>query len=99
MGLVRLTDLAAEAAPGVGLPALLLLGEKDEIVPGDAVERVFARLRGEKATLAYPEGWHLLFRDLQAPAVWRDVAAYALERSAAPRYAGGACRIARAGAG
>ncbi|HUF87345.1 MAG TPA: alpha/beta fold hydrolase [Thermohalobaculum sp.] len=77
-GLVRLADLAARAAERVGLPALLLLGEKDEIVPNDAVRRVFDRLEGPKRVIAYPEGWHLLFRDLQAERVWRDVADWAL---------------------
>jgi alpha-beta hydrolase superfamily lysophospholipase len=73
-GLVRITDMAAKAAETVELPTLLLLGEKDQIVPNDRVRRVFARLTGPRREIAYPEGWHLLFRDLQARAVWRDVA-------------------------
>ncbi|MEQ8177152.1 MAG: hypothetical protein RIA10_02350 [Amphiplicatus sp.] len=31
------------------------------------------RLCGVVETRAYPNGWHLLFRDLQAEKVWRDV--------------------------
>ncbi|MDT8346075.1 MAG: alpha/beta fold hydrolase, partial [Thermohalobaculum sp.] len=99
MGLVRLTDLAAEAAPDVRLPVLLLLGARDEIVPGAAVRRVFARTRGPRQTISYAEGWHLLFRDLQAAAVWRDVAGYALARAEAARYAGPACGAAAAQTG
>ncbi|MEM8792936.1 MAG: alpha/beta fold hydrolase [Pseudomonadota bacterium] len=73
-GLVRVTDRAALASPAVTLPAILLLGARDEIVPNDAVERVFARTAGPRQIRRYDEGWHLLFRDLQAEAVWRDVA-------------------------
>jgi alpha-beta hydrolase superfamily lysophospholipase len=82
LGLVRVIDRAEAASALVDHPALLLLGEKDEIVPNDRVRRVFATLRGPKAEIAYPEGWHLLLRDLQAPNVWRDVADWTLSRAA-----------------
>jgi alpha-beta hydrolase superfamily lysophospholipase len=82
-GLVRVADLAERAADGVDLPALLLLGARDEIVPNGRVRRVFARLDGPRRVIEYPQGWHLLFRDLQAARVWRDVADWVL--SGAPR--------------
>lgn len=78
LGLVRIIDQAEGASGRVGLPALLLLGARDQIVPNDRVGQVFAALPGPKRTIAYAEGWHLLFRDLQAPNVWRDVADWAL---------------------
>lgn len=85
MGLVRIADAAEAAAPHVGLPALMLLGAKDQIVPNPVVRRVFARLTGPRRVIEYPEGWHLLFRDLQAARVWRDVADWTLSaRRAAP---------------
>jgi alpha-beta hydrolase superfamily lysophospholipase len=74
LGMVRVADMAEAAAASVGLPALLLLGAKDEIVPDAAARRVFARLTGPRRVIEYQEGWHLLFRDLQAERVWRDVA-------------------------
>jgi alpha-beta hydrolase superfamily lysophospholipase len=77
-GLVRVSDMAEAAAANVGLPALLLLGDKDEIVPIARVRRVFDRLTGPRQVIEYPEGWHLLFRDLQAERVWRDVADWSL---------------------
>jgi len=77
-GLVRITDMAETAAAGVGLPALLLLGDKDQIVPLGRVSQVFGRLKGPRKVIEYPEGWHLLFRDLQAPRVWHDVAEWTL---------------------
>jgi acylglycerol lipase len=90
-GLVRVIDLAEEAAPHVHQPALLLLGDKDQIVPTESVRRVFSRLTGPREVIEYPEGWHLLFRDLQAERVWHDVAHWALQAqpSAACGGAGG----------
>ncbi|MBY8974859.1 lysophospholipase [Rhodobacteraceae bacterium NNCM2] len=82
LGLVRVTDLAETASDRVDLPALLLLGDKDQILPADAVMRVFARTRGEKTTIRYEDGWHLLFRDLQAELVWQDVADWVKEQAA-----------------
>ncbi len=80
MGLVRVIDRAAAAAAHVRMPALLLLGERDEIAPGRAVERVFAEVLAPAETIRYADGWHMLFRDLQAPRVWADVAAWVLAR-------------------
>jgi len=85
LGMVRVADLAEAAAPGVGLPALLLLGAKDEIVPEAAARRVFDRLTGPRQVIEYGQGWHMLFRDLQAERVWRDVADWSL---AVPRDGG-----------
>ena len=78
-GLVRLTDLAEAAAPKVKHPSLMLLGSKDQIVVNSAATATFERFAGERHVVEYPEGWHLVFRDLQAERVWRDVAVWALE--------------------
>jgi len=77
-GLVRVTDLAAGTAGRVRLPSLLLLGDKDEVAPNRRVRRVYDRLAGPHEVIEYPQGWHLLFRDLQAERVWRDVARWVL---------------------
>lgn len=82
MGLVRITDRAAKSAPSVRTPALMLLGSKDQIVPRDAVRTVFQTLAGPKSIIEYPNGWHLIFRDLQAEPVWHDTTKFAL--TAAP---------------
>lgn len=78
LGLVRITDRAEAAASGTTLPALLLLGRKDQIVPFETVREIFARLPGPRREILYDEGWHLLFRDLQAARVWQDAADFAL---------------------
>lgn len=77
-GLVRIADMAEVAAVNVGMPALLLLGDKDEIAPNARVRRVFQRLTGPRQVIEYQDGWHLLFRDLQAERVWRDLADWTL---------------------
>ncbi|MEM0921889.1 MAG: alpha/beta fold hydrolase [Pseudomonadota bacterium] len=81
-GLVRVVDRAEGAAAEVDIPALMLIGEKDQILPRRSVEEVFARLAGPQETRIYPDGWHLLFRDLQARRVWQDVADWVLARQA-----------------
>ncbi len=80
-GLVDLMDLAQERVLLFDEPLLLLYGEKDELVPADAVTLLWLRLppdaQGQRRAI-YPEGWHLLFKDLQAEVVIEDVAAWVL---------------------
>ena len=77
-GFVTLMDQAFDAAPQLKTPMLLLYGEKDEIVPVEPVEAFWQRLpRNAPRTAAlYPEGWHLLLRDLQADIVIEDILAW-----------------------
>ncbi len=80
-GLVRLMDRAVAAAPRLSLDSLTLYGERDEVAERDAVLALHEALGGEKALILYPEGWHLLFRDLQRERVWRDAAEWMEARS------------------
>jgi acylglycerol lipase len=73
-GLVRLMDEAVAKAPQLDLPVLLLLGERDEIIPPEVVLDFAQHLGREQCRLiVYPEGWHLLLRDLQRVRVWTDI--------------------------
>lgn len=82
-GVVDLMDAAYAAAPGVKVPVLLLYGEKDQIIPKAPIEAVARRLpAGLKRVALYEHGWHLLYRDLQAETVHRDVAAWIADRGA-----------------
>lgn len=81
-GLVEIMDRASEAAPLVAAPVLVLVGERDELVPPDQVAAVAGRIAGLDALVRYPDGWHLLFRDLQAERVWIDVRDWVLGRTA-----------------
>ena len=84
-GFVTLMDQAFAAAPRLKTPLLLLYGEKDELVPPEPVEAFWQRLPrdAEHTAALYPEGWHLLLRDLQADVVIEDVLAWT--QSPAPR--------------
>ena len=79
-GLTHLMTAALEAAPRFETRALLLYGEKDEIVPKAPVFRFWRDLpeaAAERQRQAlYAEGWHMLLRDLQAPRVHDDIAAW-----------------------
>lgn len=84
VGLIRVMDRAVAAAPRVATPALMLYGERDEVAPRSAVLAAHDALAGPKDLILYPEGWHLLFRDLQARRVWTDVADWIAARAAGP---------------
>ena len=77
-GLVDLMDLANAVADQVKLPTLVLYGEKDEIVPAHSTYQMIARLPQEstRRVAIYPNGYHMLMRDLQAKVVLNDIAAW-----------------------
>lgn len=79
LGLIRVMDRAAAAAPGARIPVLVLQGEKDELVAPADVAAVSATFPAPPETILYPEGWHLLFRDRQKARVWADVRDRVLE--------------------
>lgn len=78
-GLVNLMDSAYAAGPRLDVPVLLLYGAKDEIVPAPPVGDALTSMRNagiEVTAVCYPEGYHMLLRDLQRESVWRDIAAW-----------------------
>ena len=85
-GLVDLMDAALAAASDLELPALLLYGEKDEVVPEDPTLRLWQSLpaaaRGQQRRALYGNGYHMLLRDLQAEVVWRDIAGWIADPAA-----------------
>ena len=80
MGLIRVMDRAVAAAPEINTPVLTLWGEKDEVLERAPIEAAHDAIQTEKRMEIYPEGWHLLFRDLQARTVWKDVAEWVLAK-------------------
>ncbi|MGB1011630.1 MAG: lysophospholipase [Thiolinea sp.] len=80
-GLVDLMDKSYAAAEKVKLPALLLYGEKDELVPEKPVNMLWQRLpkKGKARQIRYPNGWHMLMRDLQGDKVISDITRWVLE--------------------
>jgi alpha-beta hydrolase superfamily lysophospholipase len=76
-GLVQLMDTAYAAAAAVPGPVLVMVGEHDEIVPPGAQSAMIERLRANPCLqVVYPDGWHLLLRDLQRRVVWQDILAW-----------------------
>jgi acylglycerol lipase len=82
-GLVNLMD-EARAAPGdlppTLPPILLLTGRKDQIIPQDATAGVIRELGARADVRHYDQGFHMLLRDLEGPAVNKDVADWILSQ-------------------
>ncbi|PIW30517.1 MAG: alpha/beta hydrolase [Rhodospirillales bacterium CG15_BIG_FIL_POST_REV_8_21_14_020_66_15] len=97
-GLVGLMDTALAAAPRFSEKALILYGEKDEVIPGrptfDMVRRLPAGARARQTFALYEGGYHMLLRDLNAETVWRDVLAW-IEDARGPLPSGADRRAAR----
>jgi len=88
-GLVDLMEHALDAAPDVRVPALALYGEKDEIVPRHAIDALIARLPEDRTSVCgYPEGWHLLLRDLGRNRVIADIVSFIVTNTRNGLYSG-----------
>jgi acylglycerol lipase len=87
-GLVNLMDEARAAPrklPADTPPILLLTGRKDQIIPQDATAGAIAELGSRADVRRYDQGYHMLLRDLEGPAVNQDVADWILARVPAPQ--------------
>lgn len=84
-GLTNLMDRAMAAAPRVHGSVLLLYGAHDELVPKQALCHFLAAVpvgdAGLNLTTAfYPDGYHMLTRDLDGQRVQDDIAQWILNR-------------------
>ena len=79
-GLSDLMDTAYAKANQLSADTLVLYGEKDQIIPKPPTYQflqTFLAINNQTKTAAfYRNGYHMLLRDLQAPLVWRDIAAW-----------------------
>jgi acylglycerol lipase len=75
-GLVEQMERGYRAGPRVQLPVLVLYGEKDQVIPEKPVRELIAALPEPKHIIIYPDGYHMLLRDLQAETVWRDITSF-----------------------
>ncbi len=86
-GMVNLMDAALQAAPRIEARTLLLYGARDQVVPAEPTFQFWRNLPAE--TMArrrfayYPDGWHMLLRDLQGQVVIDDIAAWTRDPTAA----------------
>ena len=88
-GLVELMTLAFDAGAKLG-PAprwLIMFGDREDILTTESVGRFLAtlpKLPPEEGRLArYPQGYHMLLRDLGAHALYDDIAAWIRDPAAA----------------
>jgi len=78
-GLVDLMDEAHESGPALmgvarsGAPVLFVYGSRDEIIPNYATEEVLMAVDETVEIKHYPEGYHMILRDLEAAPRWDDV--------------------------
>ena len=79
-GLANLMDAVTEESQRFEMPTLILYGAQDEIVPPRAMCPWVTRLdpSGRWQFALYPNGWHLLTRDLDAAIVRADLARWFL---------------------
>lgn len=77
-GLTDLMDQAMVAMGNLPGPVLVMYGRNEQVIPPVPVARALASLpqRPDIRTVRYPDGWHMLLRDLKAETVWRDVAMF-----------------------
>jgi acylglycerol lipase len=82
-GLVDLMDAAQEAAYLFTARALFMYGAHDELVPKDATLATWRALpRGPHELAFYPNGWHLMMRDLSREVPIGDAIAWIREPGA-----------------
>lgn len=81
-GVTNLMDSAQHSAWQPDRPILILYGQRDEIIPKRPTCRLFAQLpEGPDRHwqgIVYPDGYHMLTRDLQGEKVLNDIAAWIL---------------------
>lgn len=76
-GLADLMDQAFASASSLQGDVLMLYGEKDDIIPKQPTYSFLQQLsvvnNTNKTVAFYPQGYHMLLRDLQAQTVWQDI--------------------------
>jgi alpha-beta hydrolase superfamily lysophospholipase len=83
-GLVDLMDEAYRSAPRLrNSPLLLLYGGNDQVIPKKPLETVASGLTANATIKRYPQGYHMLLRDLDREPRWADIAGWIEARNAA----------------
>lgn len=77
-GVVSVMESAHKAAQRLpaDTPMLLTYGARDIVIPERGVRRTAKKLPPHVRTAYYPDGYHMLLRDLQAEVVFDDVLAF-----------------------
>lgn len=76
-GLSNLMDKALYSSEKLTSPTLLLYGERDEVIPKEPICELMKKLQKNKnfdlRFILYPDGYHMLTRDLRAGNVFQDI--------------------------
>jgi len=75
-GLCDLMDDAMRAAPALKAPTLVLIAEKDEVVPPAASKTMAETLPPSIDVRYYPQNYHMMLRDLHGDIPISDIAAW-----------------------
>jgi len=79
-GLTDLMEVAMQNSAALKMPALILYGEHDEIIPPAPFCQMLDKLPNQITPhwrlMLYPDGYHMLLRDLQGEVVIQDIVAW-----------------------
>ncbi len=83
-GLVSLMDEASASLDRLDQDLLVLVGDKDEVIPSTAFAAMREHLPSTRChEISYPNGYHMLLRDLQREIVYEDLIAWLDDRTSA----------------
>ena len=72
-GIVRLMGDGYDAVPQIKTPVLLLYGKQDQVIPREPIESALKRFTAPVQFALYPDGYHMLMRDMQGEMVMDDI--------------------------
>lgn len=72
-GMVHLMDSAYDKIPEVRTPVMMLYGGMDQVIPPHAIKNALSRFSIPVEYVYYPDGYHMLLRDLQGERVMADI--------------------------
>lgn len=75
-GIVHLMDDAFTNIDKVDVPLLMLYGAKDQVIPKAPVQKALRKINTENRIAYYPDGYHMLLRDLKADIVLSDIVSW-----------------------
>jgi acylglycerol lipase len=77
-GLAGLMDSARRAPARLPStpPILFLYGAKDQIIPREPTQAAAKELGSRAEVREYPNGYHMLLRDLDGPGIWKDIVSW-----------------------
>jgi alpha-beta hydrolase superfamily lysophospholipase len=85
-GLVSLMDEAYDSPSKLNkLPLIVLYGGNDQIIPKGPTERVLSQLGPNATVKRYPDGYHMLLRDLAGGERWADISLWIAAQAAKRR--------------